>query len=126
MADLELASRVIIESWTGPIAADDVPEILERIDYFGSAYGAALQMLCTRRAQFDVSAGSRAAGDDRTDHSGNWARLDRRCRDLAAVLGSLETYTPTAAEAELIVQAVGTPGQTTGSVDVLMSARRRG
>jgi hypothetical protein len=126
MAGLDLAARVILETWTGPIDPDDVTEIEARIEFFGSAYGAALQMLCTRRAQFDVSAGTRSAGDDRTDHTRNWARMDKRCRDLASVLGALESYTPSQAETDLMVQALGTPGQTTGSIDMLTSARRRG
>lgn len=126
MASLDLAGRVVLEAWTGPIAAGDVEEIEARLEHFGSAYGVALQMLLTKRAQFSVTAADRSSGDDRTNHAVNLKALDEQIQGLVAAMGSLETYTPSQAEMDLMLLATAAPGQATTTIDLVTSSPRRG
>lgn len=125
MAGLDLASRMVIEAWTGPIAAVDVPEIEERLTALGSPYGVALQMLLTKRSQFTTTAASRSAGDDRHDHTANLKALNQQIQDLVTSIGQLTTYTPTQVVLDMMALAVR-PFTASGTIDLVSYAPRRG
>lgn len=123
-AELSLAQRLIIQEWTGPIAASDVNDIQDLIGHYGSAYGAALSMLITRRSQMRVTAANRSAGDDRSSHEKNLAEMTHQIGDLVRVMSGLDTFTPTQAELDLMASVPAGGGGR--SVDILTSNRRPG
>lgn len=126
MTQPDLAERLIVEQWTGTIASTDLQRVGELIGHYGSAYGAALQMLLMRRAEFRTVAASRSAGDDRQDHTANLKAVEEQIQGLVAAMGALESYTPSQAEAVLMVSATASPGQSTSTIDLLASSPRRG
>ncbi len=90
---------LVIREWCGSDAGTVEPAgsgaidlslgaLATRVEYYGSAEGAALAILRQRRADFETDPTRQTVdGDYSTDHAENLKALDRRIADLERICG---------------------------------------